>query len=90
MKRRQNRWNFAAGTRTFAYAPAVESNGALQQQKWVRPIPTCIMRLIVEFELQRCLPHDATEDRIMGPPMVVVFIADVIPNVDKKVPVAVP
>ena len=73
MKQRRNRWNSAADTRTFAYDPAVESNRALQQQKWVRPIPIVTSCLIVEFELQRCLPDDATEDRIMVPLMVVVF-----------------
>ena len=73
MKQRRNRWNFPAGTTTVAYDPATESNGALQQQKWLHPIPMFIICLIVEFQLQRCLPHDDTEDRIMGPLMVVVF-----------------
>ena len=73
MKQRRNWWNFAARTGTFAYAPAVESNGVMQQQKRVRPIPMLIICLIVKFQLQRCLLDDATEDRIMGLLIVIVF-----------------
>ena len=72
-KQRRNRSNFAADKRTFANAPAVESNGALQRQKWYRPIPMLIICLIVEFELKRYLLDDATEDRIMVLLMVVEF-----------------
>ena len=77
MKQRRNRWNFAAYMRTFACDRTAQSKGRIQQQKWLRPIPRLIICLIVEFELQRCLPDDATEDRIMVPLMVVVFYGDV-------------
>ena len=75
MKRRRNRWNFAAGTRGFAYDPAAQSKGVLQQQKWLSPITTFIICLIVEFQLQKYFPDDATEDLIMGPLMVIAFLS---------------
>ena len=60
-------------TTTVASDAPEPSNSVLQGQKWVCHIPTCSVRLIVEFQLKRFLPHDATEDHLVGPLMVVVL-----------------